>query len=148
MIENKIKIEKPIKVILDCGNAAGSINAPSIFRMLGIDLKELYCDPDGNFPNHHPDPTVKENLNDLINEMKNNNYDVGLAFDGDADRVGVVDDTGEIIWADELMAIFLPEIIKNNDEIIFDVKCSQALEDMIIKIWWKASNVENRTFAY
>ena len=145
MIENKIKIEKPIKVILDCGNAAGSINAPSIFRMLGIDLKELYCDPDGNFPNHHPDPTVKENLNDLISEMKNNNYDVGLAFDGDADRVGVVDDTGEIIWADELMAIFLPEIIKNNDEIIFDVKCSQALEDMIIKyggkpLMWKTGH--------
>ena len=145
MIENKIRIKKPMKVVMDCGNAAGSINAPSLFRTLGIDVKELYCDPDGNFPNHHPDPTVEENLNDLIIEMKTGEYDVGLAFDGDADRVGVVDDKGEIIWADHLMSIFLPEIIKNNDEILFDVKCSQALEDMILHyggkpVMWKTGH--------
>ena len=145
MIENKITIEKPIKVVMDCGNAAGSINAPSIFRTLGVDVMELYCDPDGNFPNHHPDPTVEKNLIDLITEIKNGEYDVGLAFDGDADRVGVVDDQGNIIWADQLMAIFLPEIIQNNDEIIFDVKCSQALEDMILHyggkpVMWKTGH--------
>ena len=131
MIEQKIKIEKPMKVIIDCGNAAGCINAPSVFNGLGIETKELFCDPDGTFPNHHPDPTVVENLSALISEIKEGEYDVGLAFDGDADRVGVVDDKGEIIWADQLMAIFLPEIIKDNEEILFDVKCSQSLIDMI-----------------
>ena len=131
MIEKKIKIAKPMKVVLDCGNAAGCINAPSIFNGLGIETKELFCDPDGSFPNHHPDPTVLKNLSTLISEMKTGKYDVGLAFDGDADRVGVVDEMGEIIWADQLMAIFLPEIIKNNEKIIFDVKCSQSLIDMI-----------------
>ena len=133
MIEQKITIEKNMKVVMDCGNAAGCINGPSVFHGLGIEVKELYCDPDGSFPNHHPDPTVEDNLKDLISEMKTGKYDVGLAFDGDADRVGVVDETGDIIWADQLMAIFLPEIIKNNEEILFDVKCSQSLEDMIIK---------------
>jgi len=131
MIEKKIKIERPMKVVMDCGNAAGCINGPSLFHRLGIKVKELFCDPDGTFPNHHPDPTVKNNLKDLVSEMKLGQYDVGLAFDGDADRVGVVDETGDIIWADQLMAIFLPEIIKDKEEILFDVKCSQALEDMI-----------------
>ncbi len=131
MLEQKIKIEKPMKVIMDCGNAAGCINAPSVFHGLGIETKELFCDPDGTFPNHHPDPTVVENLSILISEMKTGQYDVGLAFDGDADRVGVVDDKGEIIWADQLMALFLPEIIQNNEQIVFDVKCSQSLIDMI-----------------
>ena len=131
MIEEKIKIAKPIRVVLDCGNAAGCINAPSIFNGLGIETKELFCDPDGSFPNHHPDPTIPKNLSTLIFEMKTGKYDVGLAFDGDADRVGVVDEMGEIIYADQLMAIFLPEIIKNNEKIIFDVKCSQSLIDMI-----------------
>ena len=131
MIEQKIKIQKPMKVILDCGNAAACINAPSVFNGLGIETKELFCDPDGTFPNHHPDPTVVENLSALISEIKTGEYDVGLAFDGDADRVGVVDDKGEIIWADQLMAIFLPEIIKDNEKILFDVKCSQSLIDMI-----------------
>ena len=131
MIEQKIKIERPMKVIMDCGNAAGCINAPSVFNGLGIQTKELFCDPDGTFPNHHPDPTVVKNLSTLIFEMKTGEYDVGLAFDGDADRVGVVDDKGEIIWADQLMSIFLPEIIKDNEKILFDVKCSQSLIDMI-----------------
>ena len=131
MIKDKITIEKPMKVVMDCGNAAAAINAPEVFKSLGIELKELFCEPDGTFPNHHPDPTVEENLKDLINEMKTGEYDVGLAFDGDADRVGVVDEKGEILWADQLMSIFLPEIIENGETILFDVKCSQALEDMI-----------------
>ena len=146
MIKEKINIEKPIKLVMDCGNASGAINGPEIFKELGIEVKELYCKIDGSFPNHHPDPTVKENLKDLINEVKSGNYDLGIAFDGDADRVGVVDETGEIIWADQLMAIFLPEIIENKKEdILFDVKCSQALEDMIIKyggnpVMWKTGH--------
>ena len=131
MIKSKINIDKEMKVVMDCGNAAGSINAPTIFKDLGIQLTELYCEPDGSFPNHHPDPTVEENLIDLVDEMKTGKYDAGVAFDGDEDRLGVVDETGEIIWADQLIAIFLPDLIEPGDEIIFDVKCSQSLEDMI-----------------
>ena len=145
MIIEKISIERPMKVVMDCANAAGAINAPEIFKNFNIELTELYCEPDGTFPNHHPDPTVKENLKDLIDLMKLGNHDIGIAFDGDADRVGVVDETGDIIWADQLMALFLPEVIKKDDEILFDVKCSQALEDMIIKyggkpIMWKTGH--------
>ena len=145
MIIEKITIERPMKVVMDCANAAGAINAPEIFKNFNIELTELYCEPDGTFPNHHPDPTVKENLKDLIDLMKLGNHDIGIAFDGDADRVGVVDETGDIIWADQLMALFLPEVIKKDDEILFDVKCSQALEDMIIKyggkpIMWKTGH--------
>jgi len=145
MILNKISIDRPMKVVMDCGNAAASINAPKIFTELGVDLTELYCEPDGSFPNHHPDPTVEENLLDLIALMKTGDYDVGIAFDGDADRLGVVDETGEIIWADQLIALFLPEVIEPGDKIIFDVKCSQALEDMIKKykgepVMWKTGH--------
>ena len=137
MIQSKISINKKMKVVMDCGNAAASINAPSIFKDLGVELKELFCEPDGTFPNHHPDPTVKENLKDLISEIKNGDYDVGIAFDGDADRLGVVDETGEIIWADQLLAILLSDVIEEGDEVIFDVKCSQALEDVISKLGGK-----------
>jgi len=145
MIKSKINIEREMNIVMDCGNAAGSINAPTIFKDLGIQLTELYCEPDGSFPNHHPDPTVEENLKDLIDEMKTGKYDAGIAFDGDADRLGVVDETGEIIWADQLIAIFLPDLIEPGDEIIFDVKCSQALEDMIKKykgkpVMWKTGH--------
>ena len=145
MIIEKINIERPMKVVMDCGNAAGAINAPDIFKNLNLELTELYCEPDGTFPNHHPDPTVKENLKDLIGIMKLGNHDIGIAFDGDADRIGVVDETGDIIWADQLMALFLPEVIQNGDTILFDVKCSQALEDMIIKfggkpVMWKTGH--------
>ena len=145
MIASKIDIKKPMKVVMDCGNAAGAICAPEIFKNLNVDLTELYCDVDGTFPNHHPDPTVKENLADLIDLVKKGSYDIGLAFDGDADRVGVVDETGDIVWADQLMALFLPEVVEEGDEILYDVKCSQALEEMIIKyggkpVMWKTGH--------
>ena len=145
MIAEKINIERPMKVVMDCGNAAAAINAPTIYNNLGIELTKLYCEPDGSFPNHHPDPTVEENLIDLIQTIKSGQFDVGIAFDGDADRIGVIDETGEIIWADQLIAILLPEVIEPGDEIIFDVKCSQALEDMIKKyngkpIMWKTGH--------
>ena len=145
MINSKIDIEKPLKVVLDCGNAAGALCASEIFNNLNVELTELFCDVDGTFPNHHPDPTVKDNLADLIAKMQTGNYDAGIAFDGDADRIGVVDETGEIIWADQLMAFFLPELIKEGDEILFDVKCSKSLEEMIIKyggtpVMWKTGH--------
>ena len=145
MISEKISIERPLRVVMDCGNAAAAICAPDIFKKFNIELTELYCDVDGAFPNHHPDPTVKENLADLIKLMKTGNYDVGIAFDGDADRVGVVDETGEVIWADQLMALFLPELVNPGDEILYDVKCSKALEEEIIKyqgkpVMWKTGH--------
>ena len=145
MIASKIDIKKRMKVVMDCGNAAGAICAPEIFKNLNVELTELYCDVDGTFPNHHPDPTVKENLADLISLVKQGSYDIGLAFDGDADRVGVVDETGDIVWADQLMALFLPEVVEEGDEILYDVKCSQALEEMIIKyggkpVMWKTGH--------
>jgi len=145
MIQSKISINKKMKVVMDCGNAAAAINAPSIFKDLGVELKELFCEPDGTFPNHHPDPTVEENLKDLIFETKNGDYDLGIAFDGDADRLGVVDETGDIIWADQLLAILLSDVIEEGDEVIFDVKCSQALEDVISElggrpVMWKTGH--------
>ena len=145
MIASKIDIQKPMKVVMDCGNAAGAICAPDVFKNMNVELTELYCDVDGTFPNHHPDPTVEENLKDLIYLMKTGNYDIGLAFDGDADRVGVVDETGDVIWADQLIALFLPEVLEEGDEILFDVKCSQALVDMILKyggksVMWKTGH--------
>ena len=145
MIVSKIDIQKPMKVVMDCGNAAGAICAPDVFKNLNVELTELYCDVNGTFPNHHPDPTVEANLKDLIDLMKTGNYDIGLAFDGDADRVGVIDETGDVIWADQLMALFLPEVLEEGDEILFDVKCSQALEDMILKyggkpVMWKTGH--------
>ncbi len=146
MILDKISIERPLKVVMDCGNASGAIIAPHIFKQINVELTELYCDIDGTFPNHHPDPTVRENLTDLIAVMGTGQYDIGVAFDGDADRIGVVDETGEIVWADQLMALFLPEVIqKEGDEILFDVKCSQALKEMIIHhggkpVMWKTGH--------
>tara|TARA_Y100000758_G_scaffold126768_1_gene89376 strand:- start:532 stop:1287 length:756 start_codon:yes stop_codon:yes gene_type:complete len=146
MILSKITVEKPLKIAMDCGNAAAAINAPAIFKKLpNVELTELFCDIDGTFPNHHPDPTVKENLKDLIELMKKGQHDIGIAFDGDGDRVGVIAENGEIVWSDQLMCLFLPEIIHGNDEVLFDVKCSQALEEEIVKhggtpVMWKTGH--------
>ena len=146
MLRSKISLDRPLKVAIDCGNAAACITAPTIFRELGMEVTELFCDVDGSFPNHHPDPTEDDNLVDLINEIKKGGYDFGVAFDGDADRVVAVDEQGRIIRADDLIALFLPEIIKNKgDAIVFDVKCSQALEDMIHRyggtpVMWKTGH--------
>lgn len=146
MLREKIQLDKPMKAVIDCGNAAGCLTAPQIFKEMGIETKELFCDVDGTFPNHHPDPTEDHNLLDLVNEMKSGEYDFGVAYDGDADRVIAVDENGRIIRSDILMALFLPEVIKNpGDPIVYDVKCSQALEDMILKyggkpIMWKTGH--------
>jgi len=97
MIISKVKLARPLKIAMDCGNGAGSLTGPEIFREIGCDVTELYCNVDGRFPNHHPDPTVTKNLKDLIAEVQKGGYDFGVAFDGDADRIGVVDDKGQII---------------------------------------------------
>lgn len=133
-----ITLEKPLKIVLDSGNAAGGLVAPELFRRLGAEVTELYCDVDPSFPNHHPDPTVEKNVKDLMDMMATGKYDLGVAFDGDADRVGVVDDKGRIIWADQVMSIFLREMIKEpGTPIVFDVKCSQVLEDEIRRLGGK-----------
>ncbi len=132
MLKSKIKLDKPLKVVIDCGNAAACLTAPEIFKEMKIETTELFCDVDGTFPNHHPDPTEDHNLADLVNEIKSGDYHFGVAYDGDADRVVAVDEKGGIIRSDILMTLFLPEVIKNSgDAIVYDVKCSQALEDMI-----------------
>ena len=143
-----------LKVGWDAGNGAAGPALEQLVAKLPGEHHVLFAEVDGAFPNHHPDPTVKENLEDLIALMKTGDYDIGVAFDGDADRVGVVDETGEIIWADQLMALFLPEVIQNKgDEILYDVKCSQALEEMIEKyggtpIMWKTGHslIKQRMF--
>lgn len=137
MIIEKISFGREMKVAMDCGNAAACLAAPKIFKALQVNITELYCEVDGRFPNHHPDPTVSENIKDLVRTVKDGQYDVGIAYDGDADRIGIVDDLGNVVWADTIMSLFLPEIVKQGDEIIFDVKCSQALEDEIIRLGGK-----------
>ena len=145
-ISKKINIERTMKVVIDSGNAAGGLVAPDLFKLLNVELTELYSEIDGTFPNHHPDPTVEKNMRDLINLMKTGNYDVGIAYDGDADRVGVIDNKGRIIWADQLMVLFLPEVITSpGTPIVFDVKCSQVLENQVVKyggkpIMWKTGH--------
>ncbi len=134
MLQSKIKLERPMKLVMDCGNAAACLAAPEVFNGLGAEMTELYCDVDGRFPNHHPDPTVLENVAELVSTLKRGNFDAGLAYDGDADRIGLIDETGKVVFADQIMALMLPEIIQNNEEILFDVKCSQALEDEILRL--------------
>ena len=134
MLLSKITIDKKLKVIIDSGNACGCITVPQTLKKLGVDVDELYCDIDSTFPNHHPDPTVDSNLIDIINKIKDGNYDLGMAFDGDADRIVVIDEKGEVIRSDNLMCLFLPEVITSkNKKVIFDVKCSESLEKMIVK---------------
>jgi len=146
-IKERVLINKSLRVAVDAGNGCGGILGPDIMNELGIDVTCLYCEPDGRFPNHHPDPTVDENLEDLIKLVKEKNLDVGIAYDGDADRIGVVDNTGRIIRGDQLVAIFAGELLdrKKGDKIIFDVKCSQGLSEFIeskggVPVMWKTGH--------
>ncbi len=128
-LRRNVEIDTGLRVAIDCGNAMVGIVAPGILRDLGCELTELYVEPDGRFPNHHPDPTVEENIKDLINTVKTQGLELGLGFDGDGDRIGVVDERGNIIWGDMLVLIFSREILKVNPgaKIIGDVKCSGRL---------------------
>jgi len=132
-IAGNIKVDRPLKVVVDAGNGVGGKVAPDLLRRLGCEVVELYCDLDGNFPNHFPDPTVPANLADLIALVKSSGADMGISFDGDADRIGAVADDGAIIWGDQLMILFARDILEFNPggTIIFEVKCSQALIDDI-----------------
>ena len=134
-IKAKIKLKKNLKVVLDCGNGAGGSIAPTLFKDLGIELIELYSDVDGNFPNHHPDPGNPINLEDLINKVCEINADLGIALDGDADRLGVVDNLGKIIFPDQYMSLLADHVLKENPgrKVVFDVKCSSKLKESIIE---------------
>ena len=136
MVRQRVgRFDRRLKVVLDAGNGTGGLTGPRLLRDLGADVFELYCDVDGSFPNHHPDPTIPANLTDLIDRVAGEGADVGIAFDGDADRIGVVDERGDIIWGDMLMILYAREVLASRpgETIIFEVKCSQALPEEIEK---------------
>jgi phosphomannomutase / phosphoglucomutase len=142
-----IQVTRKMKVVMDCGNGVAGDLAPVLLKTLGCEVVELFCEVDGNFPNHHPDPSKPENLAELIKAVKNNNADIGLAFDGDGDRLGVVDSNGKIIWPDRQMMLFAKDVLagKPGSEIIYDVKCSRHLPDQIVKyggrpLMWKTGH--------
>jgi phosphomannomutase/phosphoglucomutase len=133
IISQASKNTKKIKVVVDCGNGSAGEIAPKLMRALGHEVVELFCEIDGNFPNHHPDPGKVENLQDLVEIVKVEEADLGIAFDGDGDRLGVVSNLGEIIYPDQLMMIFSRAVLQNSNskEIIFDVKCTNLLAEII-----------------
>jgi phosphomannomutase/phosphoglucomutase len=127
-------LARPLHVVADYGNGAGTIVGPRLLERLGARVTHLYAESDGTFPNHHPDPTVVENLHDLVAAVRREGADLGVAFDGDADRIGLVDERGEIVWGDHLLILYARDVLARTGRgqpIIFDVKCSQALPDAI-----------------
>lgn len=146
-IAGDVKLARPMRVAADCGNGVAGAVAPALLKRLGCELTELYCEVDGNFPNHHPDPSKPENLADLIATVKGGGYDIGLAFDGDGDRLGVVTPAGDIVWADRQMILYARDVLERNPgaKIIYDVKCSRTLDADIRKhggepIMWKTGH--------
>jgi len=138
---------KPIKIILDCGNGAGGSVVRKLYNIVGLDPEILFEEPDGRFPNHHPDPTVEENLKDLAQRVKETGAIVGIGFDGDADRIGIVDHTGKMIYGDELMTIFSRSVLaeKKGERIVGDVKCSDRMYTDIsqhggVPVLWKTGH--------
>ena len=131
----KITLDKPenLKVVIDCGNGAAGCVAPELFKRLGCNVINLFSEIDGNFPNHHPDPGKLANLQDLIKSVKAENADLGLAFDGDGDRVGLVTEKGNVVFPDKIMMLFAKDVLARNNggQIIFDVKCSNLLAEII-----------------
>ncbi|MGH7827164.1 MAG: phosphomannomutase/phosphoglucomutase [Candidatus Binatia bacterium] len=147
LLDDVPKLKRPLKVVIDAGSGVGGPVAPPIFRQIGCTVWEIACTPDGSFPIHHPDPTVPENLELLIEKVRQEKADVGIAYDGDADRIGAVDEKGNILWGDELLVLFSRDVLKRNPDavIISEVKCSQRLYDDIAKnggkpIMWKAGH--------
>ena len=131
-VSKSLEINKKFKIVIDCGNGAAGFIAPDLYKSIGCEVIELYSEVDGDFPNHHPDPGKVENLKDLINAVKINNADLGLAFDGDGDRVGMVSDEGEIVFPDKILMILSKDVLESQKgSIIFDVKCSNLLSDII-----------------
>ncbi|MGI9076729.1 MAG: phosphomannomutase/phosphoglucomutase, partial [Gemmatimonadaceae bacterium] len=142
------QLSRPLRVVADCGNGVGALVGPRLLERLGAQVTPIFCESDGSFPNHHPDPTVVENLHDIIRAVGEERADVGIAFDGDADRIGVIDEKGGIVWGDHILIIYARDVLERtgaNQPIIFDVKCSQALPDAIvtaggIPVMWKTGH--------
>jgi phosphomannomutase/phosphoglucomutase len=136
-----VKLNKKLKVVVDCGNGIPGELAPQLIEKLGCEIIPMYCEVDGTFPNHHPDPGKPKNLQDAIAKVKETGADLGLAFDGDGDRVGVITNEGNIVYPDRVMMLFSEEILKRNPgaEIIFDVKCSRLLAKVIEEAGGKAT---------
>ena len=132
-ITDDIRLARPMKIIVDCGNGVPGAFAPTLLRNLGCEVTEMFCEVDGTFPNHHPDPSVPENLQDLIAQLKDSDAEIGLAFDGDGDRLGVVTKNGSIIFPDRQLMIFAEDVLSRNPgaEIIFDVKSTRNLFEWI-----------------
>ncbi|MDV6341436.1 phosphomannomutase/phosphoglucomutase [Nitrosomonas sp. Is24] len=146
-ITGDIKLARPLKIVVDCGNGVAGAYAPALYRELGCQVSELFCDVDGNFPNHHPDPSVPENLNDVIQALKTSDAEIGLAFDGDGDRLGIVTKDGHIINADRQLMLFAADVLSRNPggKIIFDVKCTRNLAPWIRQhggtpVMWKTGH--------
>jgi phosphomannomutase/phosphoglucomutase len=147
-IISRHQLERPVRVVVDCGNGVGSLIAVSTLRGLGAEVTPLFCESDGSFPNHHPDPTVPENLRDLQAEVRRTGAELGIAFDGDADRIGAVDETGEIIYGDQLLVIFGRDAVRRfgpGTPVIFDVKSSEVLRKALTAagaqpVMWKTGH--------
>ena len=146
-ITSDVKLTKPLRIGIDCGNGVAGPAALKLFKKLGCEVIDLYCEIDGTFPNHHPNPSEPENLDELIDIVKKNNLDIGLAFDGDGDRVGVIDNKGVVLWADRQMMLYSRDVLERNPgaKIIFDVKSSRNLGAVIEQaggepVMWKTGH--------
>jgi phosphomannomutase/phosphoglucomutase len=147
-IVSRNRLARPVRAVVDCGNGTGSLVAVSTLRALGAEVIPLFCESDGTFPNHHPDPTVPENLRDLQVEVRRSGAELGLAFDGDADRIGAVDETGRIIFGDQLLVLFGRDAVSRygpGTPVIFDVKCSEVLPQALAAagakpVMWKTGH--------
>ncbi|MDH5766709.1 MAG: phosphomannomutase/phosphoglucomutase, partial [Gammaproteobacteria bacterium] len=132
-IVNDIKLARPLNIAVDCGNGVASVVAAELFKKLGCNITEMFCEVDGTFPNHHPDPSKLENLEDICAKIESENLDLGLAFDGDGDRVGVIDNKQNVIWPDRQMILYAEDVLSRNPgaQIIYDIKSSYHLGNAI-----------------
>lgn len=146
-VTSDVALKRPLKIVIDCGNGIGGVVAPQLFKRLGCEVIELFCEVDGHFPNHQADPTQPKNVQDLIAAVQEHHADLGLGFDGDADRVGVITNTGRIVWPDRVLMLFAIDVLSRvpGAEIIYDVKCTRYLKSLIEKhggkpIMWKTGH--------
>ena len=146
-ISGDVKLARPMKIVIDCGNGVAGAFAGDLYRAMGCDVTELFCEVDGNFPNHHPDPAHPENLQDLIHALQSNDAEIGLAFDGDGDRLGVVTKDGQIIYPDRQLMLFAADVLTRHpgEQILYDVKCTRHLAPWItehggVPLMWKTGH--------
>ena len=138
-VAGNVRFERPVKVVVDAGNGTGGVVAAPLFRRMGAEVVELFCEPDGRFPNHHPDPTLPEAMEKLVARVRETGAELGIGYDGDADRIGVVDDQGRIVWGDQLLVVFARDILpaRPGAAVISEVKASKVLYDEIARLGGK-----------